>query len=77
MLFTVGSKDNLTTPASIEAYIAKLEEAGHTNIEYWVHDGRPHAFLDSGSNPFLGTSFEKDAPPALDKMIAFLDGVFR
>lgn len=76
ILFTVGSKDNLTTPASIEAFMAKLKEAGHTNMEYWVHEGRPHAFLDSGSNQFLGTSFQKDAPPALDKMIAFLNKVF-
>ncbi|GAA4401442.1 hypothetical protein GCM10023187_15620 [Nibrella viscosa] len=76
MLFTVGSNDNLTTPASIETYIAKLKEAGHTNIAYWVYEGRPHAFLDSGSNPFLGTSFQKDAPAALDKMIAFLDTIF-
>ncbi|MBO0948968.1 alpha/beta hydrolase [Fibrella forsythiae] len=76
MLFTVGSKDNLTTPASIEAFMAKLKEAGHTNFEYWVHEGRPHAFLDSGSNQFLGTSFQKDAPPALDRMIAFLNKIF-
>ncbi|GAA4455913.1 hypothetical protein GCM10023189_24350 [Nibrella saemangeumensis] len=76
LLFTVGSKDNLTTPASIEAYIAKLKEAGHTEIEYWVHEGRPHAYLDSGSNEFLGISFKKDAPQALDKMIAFLNKIF-
>lgn len=72
-LFTVGSKDNLTTPSSIKSYIAKLKEAGHTDIEYWEYDGRPHAFLDSGSNQFLGTSFEKDAPAALDKIIDFLN----
>lgn len=76
MLFTVGSKDNLTTPASIEAFMAKLKEAGHTNMEYWVHEGRPHAFLDSGANQFLGISFQKDAPPALDKMIAYLNKLF-
>lgn len=76
MLFTVGSKDQLTTPASIETFISKLKEAGHTHIEYWVHEGRPHAFLDSGSNEFLGISFAKDAPPALDKMLAFLNKIF-
>lgn len=76
MLFTVGSKDNLTTPVSIEAYMAKLKEAGHTDMQYWVYEGRPHAFLDSGSNQFLGTSFQKDAPEALDKMITFLNKVF-
>lgn len=76
MLFTVGEKDDLTTPASIQQYIGKLKEAGHDDLDYWVHEGRPHAFLDSGSNEFLGISFEKDAPPALDVMIAFLDKVF-
>lgn len=76
LFFSVGSKDNLTTPKSVEAFIGKLKEAGHTNIDYWVYEGRPHAFLDSGSNPYLGTSFQKDAPEALDKMIAFLNKVF-
>ncbi|WP_027302855.1 alpha/beta hydrolase [Rudanella lutea] len=76
MLFTVGSRDNLTTPASIETFMGKLKEAGHTNLEYWVHEGRPHAFLDSGSNQFLGISFTKDAPPALDKMISYLNQIF-
>jgi acetyl esterase len=76
MLFTVGSQDNLTTPSSIEAYIAKLKQAGHTNIEYWIHEGRPHAFLDAGSNAGLGISFDKDAIPALDKMLVFLNKIF-
>ena len=76
MLFTVGSKDNLTTPASIQKYTRSLKDAGHNNIEYWVHEGRPHAFLDSGTNTSLGISFQKDAPPALDKMIAFLNKIF-
>lgn len=76
LFFSVGSKDNLTTPASIEAFMAKLKEAGHSNIEYWVYEGRPHAFLDSGSNQFLGTSFQKDAPEALNKMISFLNKIF-
>lgn len=76
MLFTVGEKDNLTTPASIENYIAKLKEAGHTKISYWIHAGRPHAFLDTGTNAFLGISFEKDAPPALNVMLNFLNKVF-
>lgn len=76
MLFTVGSEDNLTTPASIEAYVAKLREAGHDELQYWVHEGRPHAFLDSGSNEFLGIEFSRDAVPALDYMIAYLDERF-
>lgn len=71
----VGSKDNLTTPALVKAYADALQQAGQT-VTYWEYEGRPHAFLDSGSNEFLGISFEKDAPPALDKMIAFLNQIF-
>ena len=76
MLFTVGEKDNLTTPASIEDFITRLKAEGHTDLEYWIHEGRPHAFLDSGSNDFLKISFEKDAPPALDVMLEFLNNIF-
>lgn len=74
-LFTVGTNDNTTTPASIKAYIASLNEAGQP-AELWIYEGRPHAFLDSGSNEFLGTSFEKDAIEAIKVMIAFLDKIF-
>ena len=74
-LCTVGSADNLVTPASVQDFVAKLREKGHT-AEYWEHQGRPHAYLDGGRNEFLGTEFEKDAPPALDKMIEFMDQVF-
>jgi acetyl esterase len=70
-LFTVGSEDMLVTPASVQAYISKLEQHGHP-AEYWVHQGRPHAFLDSGRNEFLGTAFGKDAIPALNRMLEFL-----
>lgn len=70
MFFSVGSLDNLVTPQSVEAYISRLKDAGQTNVEYWIHEGRGHAFLDSGTN------FQKDAPLALDKMIAFLNKIF-
>jgi acetyl esterase len=76
LFFSVGSKDNLTPPISIQAFITKLKEAGHSNIDYWVHEGRGHAFLDSGSNTALGQSFSNDAPLALDKMISFLNKIF-
>lgn len=76
MLFTVGSEDNLTTPASIRTYIDKLRTAGHDDLKYWVHEGRPHAFLDSGSNEFLGIEFTKDAIPALDYMLGYLNERF-
>ena len=75
-LCAVGSNDNLTTPASVKAYADALQKAGQP-VEYWVHEGRPHAYLDSGSNQFLGITFEKDAPPAIDRIIQFLDSVFK
>ena len=74
-LLTVGSEDTLVTPASVKAYMGQLRAAGQT-AQYWEHEGRSHAFLDSGSNMMLGSSFEVDAPDALDVMISFLDGVF-
>lgn len=73
--FHVGSLDNTTTPESIEAYMDSLKSKGHA-VSYWVHDGRPHAYLDSGSNPYLGIKFEDDAIPALEKIMEFLDGIF-
>lgn len=74
-LLTVGSEDTIVTPDSVRAYVDKLRSAGH-QAEYWEHEGRPHAFLDSGSNALLGIRFENDAPLALDTMIRFLDEVF-
>jgi acetyl esterase len=74
-LVTVGSADTLVTPVSVKAYMDQLQSAGHS-VRYWEHEGRGHAFLDSGSNALLGTSFEADAPAALDVMIDFLDDVF-
>lgn len=74
-LFTVGSKDNLTTPESIKDYVDRLHEAGH-KVEYWVHEGRPHAFMDSGSNEYLNISWEADGVPAMPKVMGFLDKVF-
>lgn len=53
----------------------KVKEAGQ-KAKLWVYEGQPHAFLDSGSNEFLGTSFEDDAIKAIEKMIDFLNGVF-
>lgn len=76
MLFTVGSEDGLTTPASIETYVAALRAAGHDDIDYWVHEGRPHAFLDSGRNEWLGIEFGRDAVPALEYMLGWLGEVF-
>ena len=74
--FIVGSKDSLTTPASIKEYIEKLELLNH-KTEYWEYEDRNHAFLDSGSNFLLGSNFEEDAPQAINKIIDFLDRVFK
>ena len=71
----VGSKDKLTTPASVKDYLYKLKSFGH-EAQYWEYKDRNHAFLDSGSNFFLDSSFEEDAPEAIEMMINFLDGVF-
>ena len=68
-LLTVGSEDSLTTPAMVKDYLQKLRAAGHS-AEYWEHQGRGHAFLDSRA------SFAEDATPALEVMLEFLDGVF-
>ena len=74
-LLTSGSEDPVVTPESVRLYKQRLEAAGHT-AKYWDYEGKTHAFLDSGSNRLLGSSFEHDAPPALAIMIKFLDGIF-
>lgn len=71
----VGSKDQTTTPSSIKSYVEALKEHGQ-QVEYWEYQGRNHAYLDSGSNEFLGNTFEKDAITPIKKIIDFLDVVF-
>ena len=73
--FIVGSEDSLTTPASVNEYIDEMNSNGHLT-SYWEYEGRSHAFLDSGTNLLLGTSFAENAPQAIDKIIDFLDLVF-
>ena len=74
-LLTVGSEDPVVTPASVIAYTDMLVSAGHA-AQYWENPSKSHAFLDSGSNAILGSSFEADAPAALNVMIGFLDQIF-
>ncbi|MFW6365873.1 MAG: alpha/beta hydrolase, partial [Spirochaetota bacterium] len=74
LLFTLGTEDDLIDTESVERFLRALHEAGHTDTRFWLHRGRPHAFLDSGSNKALGISFERDAVPALDVIIEFIDG---
>ena len=75
-MLLVGSNDRLTTPESVKDYFNALQAKGH-QAYYWEYPGKGHAFLDSGKNYFLGTNFERDAPEALDKMINFLNSVFK
>jgi acetyl esterase len=74
-LLTAGSEDPVVSPKSVKSYTEMLQSSGHT-ARYWEYEGKSHAFLDSGSNMVLGSSFEADAPMALNIMIEFLDGVF-
>ena len=74
-LLTAGSEDPVVSPESVQAYVSMLRLAGHP-ATYWEYKGKSHAFLDSGSNVLLGSSFEADAPMALNVMIEFLDEVF-
>ena len=68
----VGSRDGLTTPASVKHYADLVKKAGHP-VEYKVYEGRNHAFLDNNCNKHLGNCFDKDAPEALDDMLVFLN----
>jgi acetyl esterase len=70
IMVTVGEKDPLVKPVDVRAYADKLLEAGHAPVTYWEYPGQSHAFLDSGEN------FEKNAIPAFDVMIGFMDGIF-
>ena len=74
-LLTVGSNDPIVSPESVKTYMKALEAAGQS-IQYWEYQDKSHAFLDAGSNRLLQTSFELDAPPALNVMIRFLDDIF-
>ena len=70
----VGSEDALTTPELVSTYQDKLLE-NNQPADLWIYDGKGHAFLDSGTNFFLGNRFDRDAPKALDQIIGFLDEV--
>ena len=72
----VGSMDDLITPEIVQEYVELLQSKGH-HAEFWIHEGRPHAYLDSGHNDYLGIEFTKDAPIAIDKMIDFMDRVLK
>ena len=74
--FIVGSEDSVTSPASVKKYIEELDSHGQKTT-YWEYKDRNHAFLDSGSNFFLGSNFNEDAPQAIDRIIGFLDSVFK
>jgi acetyl esterase len=72
----VGSEDILTTPAIAKDYVAKLEQANQS-VQLKIYQGKGHGFLDTGCNDYTNGCFEQLAPPTLDDMIQFLDGVFK
>ncbi len=74
-LVITGSEDKLIKPSLSREYHAKLKQAGQPT-KFWLHKGRGHGYLDSGSSLVLGTKFERDAPEALDVMIDFLNRIF-
>jgi acetyl esterase/lipase len=73
-LVLVGTKDRLD--AAAQQYVKVLKDAGQL-VEFWEHEGRPHGFLDRGINQNAGTSFVKDGIPAVNRMIEFLNSVFK
>jgi acetyl esterase len=75
-LCIVGSKDYIVTPQAVMEHVSRLRKAGQS-VEYWEYEGKPHAFLDTRPNQFLGTAFYKDAPPAIDRIVEFLDRVLQ
>lgn len=72
----VGSRDNVVPPETVKDYVDSLKLKGHY-AEFWIHENRPHAYLDSGKNDYLGIEFSKDAPEAIDKMIDFMNRVIQ
>lgn len=70
----VAANDRLTTPQAIGAYTEQLQAAGQ-DARFTVYPGRNHAFLDNGCNEYLKICFDRDAPAALNDMLAFLQQV--
>jgi acetyl esterase len=60
----------------VQSYANALKAAGHP-VEYEQLEGARHAFLDWKPSARHQATFEKFAVPAIRKMKAFLDGVFR
>jgi acetyl esterase/lipase len=75
LFFAVGSLDVLTTPKSVEEFVGLLRSTGHREVEYWIHRGRTHAYLDAKPNVLLGNEFKEDGVPALERMLKFLNRV--
>jgi acetyl esterase/lipase len=74
-LLTGASKDRVTPVKLIQIYLNKLKNKGQ-KCEYWEHEGRGHAYLDSGKSFLSGNDFKKDAIPALEIMVKFLNSIF-
>ena len=71
----VGSNDTMTPPATSEAYVKQLKEAGQP-AKLKIYPNRTHGFLDSGCPPYSSGCFSELATPTVKDMIAFLDEVF-
>ena len=71
-LLTSATKDKITPPSMIEEYVEELKAKGQ-QAEYWEHEGRNHAYLDSGYTFYAGNDFKRDGIPALKKMLTFFD----
>ena len=69
---TSASKDRVTPVYAIKEYIKALEDAGQETT-YWEYKDRNHAYLDSGKTFLSGNDFKKDAIPALQKIMNFLN----
>jgi acetyl esterase len=71
----VAENDKVTTPESIQRYVDLMNKAGQ-EATLKVYPGRNHAFLDNGCTEVLQVCFDRDAPEALNDILAFLNGIF-
>lgn len=69
---TSATKDRITPVHLVKEYFQALKDAGQ-DAEYWEHQDRNHAYLDSGRTFIAGNDFKIDAIPALKKIMSFLD----
>ena len=71
----VGALDGLTTPESAKHYVEQLQSLGQS-VQFKIHPGKKHGFLDSGCNDYNNGCFKELSEPAVTDMINFLNDVF-